>query len=194
MRAKPQWCIDNCKYAKVGLGFCPDAGIVARAKYAAIAEGPGAQETLDTRGPDGYGRPLIGPTGQFWEREVLWPLGLRREDFIIGNSLHCRPPRNEYPTGKLRKDAEEACRHWDDKINEFNPDIYIVTFHPAACLSYRSPQFLQFLIKAHQMAKKFAAEGRRPCLLLGQKAMNLKAPWLRGGVKKWNRHFWEVAL
>jgi len=191
MKKKPEFCYANCKYAGTGIGFIPDEP-GGNARIAVLAEAPGASETLDSGGEDGYGRPLVGYTGRFWETKVLLPLDLRREDILICNTIRCRPPRNSYPTGELRKQAESACRHWDGKLDEFNPDIFIVTFHPAACLPFRTPQFFPFLVRAHELAKKFMEEGRRPLILMGDKAMNLKAPWLEGGVKRWERHFWEA--
>jgi DNA polymerase len=61
-----------------------------RAQWMIIGEAPGAEE-------DRQGEPFVGRAGQLLN-EMLWALGLAREEVYIANVLKCRPPNNRDPS------------------------------------------------------------------------------------------------
>lgn len=78
-------------------------------KYLALAEAPGREEALAET-------PLVGSAGKKWEKEIN-RLGLEREDFVLINSVQCRPVvdgRNGKPT----LTEIENCRFWVNKYIE----------------------------------------------------------------------------
>lgn len=157
---------------------------------ALLLEGPGSGEILFEHPDDGYGAPLVGPTGEMFNYRILRPLGIPRSALLIGNTIRCRPPMNEYPTGPMRTKAETACRHWDDAILDYNPNWFIPTYHPSAI--FQKPQFEEFVKESMKRAwEESHVKGQRPMVLMGLKAMNLVAPYLKGGMKKWQRGYWS---
>lgn len=177
---KPAGC-EGCPQRSVGVGFVPDER-PEEPLVAMVLEAPGEDEAV-------LSRPLVGKAGQAWLRRLIYQNGFKREDVLIANCLRCRPPENLYPIGKMRVEAERNCRQYDDKLIEFNPTLYIVTLHPAMLL--RSSAMMRLVQKDVRMAFEKAKEGHRVCLLMGDKAMHLVAPWLKDGVKKWRGHWWE---
>lgn len=159
---------------------------------ALLLEGPGSGEILYEDPSDGYGAPLVGNTGDFVNYHILRPLGIPRSALLIGNTIRCRPRMNEYPTGKLRVEAESACRHWDDKLIEFDPNWIIHTYHPSAI--FKKPQVVEFVKRAMKDAWAMR-KTHRPLVTMGVKAMNLTEPWLKGGLKKWQRTYgdWDYS-
>lgn len=123
----------------------------------------------------------------------LWSLQVEGDESYVAKALihhNCRPSSmNEYPIGKLRVEAERHCRLYDDQLVKFRPDLFLVTIHPAMLL--RSSAMTRLVQRDVRRAFEFAAKGYRPCLLMGDKAMNLVAPWLKDGVKRWRGHWWE---
>ena len=185
-KPKPQTC-SGCAFASQGISFVPDCAFGPKPIIALWLEAPGAGEVADTQGSMGYGRPLVGPTGRFFDWQVLSKVGLKREHLLIGNTLRCRPPRNEYPTGKTRHAAEEFCRQYDQRIREFNPTILYLTYHPSVC--FRSPQLVKFVRATMKKAKRTALlEGERPLVLMGDKAFQLWLSHLKGGLRRWQGH------
>ncbi|HOQ47949.1 MAG TPA: uracil-DNA glycosylase family protein [Bryobacteraceae bacterium] len=175
---KPDEC-KGCPLMKNSTGFCgdyyPDEPIMAM-----VLKMPGKDEVIN-------GEPMTGRAGKFWEKEYLHPLGLRRQDVLIANTIRCFPHGGEFPTGKVRKGALAYCRRWD-VLDKFRPDLWIVTFNPAAIL--RSPQQGKFFTRALEFARDRAREGYRPVILAGEEAKEVYAPWLDGSMKKWERHYW----
>ncbi|MCE5308921.1 MAG: hypothetical protein LLG20_14880, partial [Acidobacteriales bacterium] len=121
--------------------------------------------------------------------------GLAREDVLICNTLRCRPFGNEgagkdgnkYPTGKLRTSAEKTCRQYDFAIREWRPDAFVITMHPSGLL--HTPMIMR-LVQSHvKLAVRLAKQGRRPCIIFGDKAKELLAPQLEGGLKRWMGHW-----
>jgi len=134
--------------------------------------------------------PLAGPAGQFWLRGLMEPFGLRREDVLIANVLRCHPPKNTYPTGKLRDLAEHHCRQYDEAIRAFSPNLFIVTFHPAAIL--RTPAYYEPTKRAVEKALGFLERGFRPCLLMGDKAAKLVFPIIaEENLTRWQGHWFQ---
>lgn len=79
----------KCELCRSRTNAVPGEGpIDAKAMF--IGEGPGREE-------DVQGRPFVGPAGQLLE-ELLYSIGLSREDVFIGNIVKCRPPNNRVPT------------------------------------------------------------------------------------------------
>lgn len=206
VQRKPDWCYANCAYAKVGSGIAFDEWPKAP-KIAVLLEAPGGDEIV-------HGRPLMGVAGKSWEWNLLFPLKKCRADVGICNTLRCRPPHNGYPTGTLRREAERCCRHWDSVeqggdrcigpggIVKFNPDLFLITEHPAAILHSGALGKMRLIRKHMERAFRFADQGARPCVLMGRTAMDLIAPELsrasdelhrgkKGGLTKWFGHFWE---
>lgn len=182
--SKPDLC-SLCPYHEIGGGFCADEGDSNTAKILFVLEGPGQEEILD-------GRPLTGRTGRFWEWKLLPHTGFVRGDVAIANTLRCRPPGNKYPIGKLRVVAERFCRCHDGKvIKPFHPTHWGVTYHPAAL--FRTPNRSKIILRALTRAGEIARSGGRPALLMGDKAMGVFVPHLKGGVKKWQGHWEEVS-
>jgi hypothetical protein len=70
--------------------------------------------------------------------------------------------------------------------------MFLITLHPATLLRSSAPTRL--VRKQVQKAFDFAAKGERPCILMGDKATGIIAPWAHGGVKKWNGHWWYGSL
>ena len=62
-----------------------------------VGEGPGADE-------DQQGEPFVGRAGQLLNN-MIFAMGLRREDVYIANVVKCRPPSNRTP----EKDECETC-------------------------------------------------------------------------------------
>jgi uracil-DNA glycosylase len=180
MNRKPSYC-STCPYSSTGVGFVPDEGDPGRVKIAIVLEAPGQEEALNNQ-------PLIGRAGRFWQKALIESLGYSRSDVLICNSLRCHPPKNQYPTGKLRKEAEKHCRHWDSSLVQFNPTIFLVTLHPAALL--RTPN-LTLLVLADLKKAFTLSQTERPCVLMGDKAMSVFAPFLKGGVKRWRGSTWK---
>ena len=60
------------------------------ADWLVIGEAPGADE-------DRQGEPFVGPAGQLLT-EMLYAIGLQRDDVFICNILKCRPPDNRNPS------------------------------------------------------------------------------------------------
>ncbi len=61
-----------------------------QAQWMVVGEAPGADE-------DRQGEPFVGRAGQLLN-EMLWALGLAREEVYIANVLKCRPPNNRDPS------------------------------------------------------------------------------------------------
>lgn len=122
-------------------------------------------------------------------------------------SHNCMPPSLKYPIGQLRKDAEAYCRRYDSVqgiglepggLAAFDADCFIISIHPSAVL--RSNQMTPLL--QHKVADDFGGTlakafrlykaGRRPLVLLGDKAKDLVAPEFAEGVTKWVGHIEDL--
>jgi hypothetical protein len=179
---KPLYCQEECQYSGVGGGFVQDTSNSPDPFIAAVvAEAPGQEEVVQ-------GTPLVGKAGRLLQA-LAKLAGVNWDRILRCNVLRCRPPANVYPTGELRTAAEKTCRHWDGQLNYFNPNIWGVTFHPAEV--FRSPREKKFILAALVRLQEHIEAGDRPCLLLGVKAMNQFAPWLSGGMKRWQNHWWH---
>lgn len=143
-------------------------------------EAPGAEEIIDQA-------PLVGKAGKLFFNDILGPLGITRNDIIIGNTIRCHPPANKYPIGKLRYAAELSCRVYDNVLREYKPDIILFTYHPSAV--FRQPAYLALIRADISKAFRFSMLGKRVVVLMGEKAINLLVGYPfkvgKGGLKMW---------
>lgn len=131
---------------------------------------------------------LVGKSAFELMQWALPPVGLKRRDIFIDNTLRCLPPRNgdsNYPKGAERKRAEACCRHYD-RWDKFKPDVSIVSMHPAGII--REPTSLWLQVKNFEKARDFAKRGLKVLVLAGGKAVK----WWLGyadNVTKWQGHY-----
>jgi DNA polymerase len=79
-----------------------------------IGEGPGEEE-------DKQGRPFVGRSGQFL-REMITQVGLKDNDYFIGNVIKCRPPNNRDP----KPEEIDACSHWlKSQLETIEPEVIV---------------------------------------------------------------------
>lgn len=113
----------NCKNCSLGQcekldGYNPHVygyGNVA-SKIFFVAEAPGFTETQKQI-------PLIGKSGQLYEKKILAPLGLERDDIWTTNTVLCRPPNNRKPTEEERK---LCLPHFEAQLKLMQPKLIIV--------------------------------------------------------------------
>ncbi len=92
-----------------------------QARLMIIGEAPGAEE-------DRQGLPFVGAAGLLLS-ELLFAIGLKREQVYIANVLKCRPPNNRDPNpGEI-----QACAHFlRRQIELIEPDLILVLGRVAA--------------------------------------------------------------
>ena len=176
-----------------------DCGDPKTAQMVLLAEAPGKNEVVHLLDPEHYfwgsinqtnlnirkkyfpdipekirklGMPLVGKSGMALNQWFFNPLGIKREQTILANTLRCLPPKHgesHYPIGEERKEAEQHCRQYDNLIEAFKPDIAIITIHPAAVLREAAPYPL--VLMDFQKARDFVKAGTRPVVLTGGKAV-----------------------
>jgi hypothetical protein len=151
---------------------------------------------------------LDSARGRVFLRENIEPLGLTKEDLVITYVIRCLPPWSkklkgrEYPTGKMRENAESVCRRFDrlkglrgelvsGGIEEWNPDLFIFSFDPQDII--RIPAYHRLIQRCFDKAYHYYNLGYRPCVLLGEESVNLQAPFVKthGGLKNWFGHALE---
>jgi len=88
-----------CSLAQTRKNIVFNRGNVEYASILHCAEAPGAKE-------DKEGLPLIGRSGQFYQKAID-KLGLTERSYFC-NTIKCRPPNNRDPT----KDEKEACLNY----------------------------------------------------------------------------------
>jgi len=87
----------------------------AHARLMIIGEAPGAEE-------DRQGLPFVGAAGQLLS-EMLYAIGLQREQVYIANMLKCRPPNNRDP----QKSEIQACEYFlRRQIELIEPKLILV--------------------------------------------------------------------
>ena len=86
-----------------------------------IGEAPGKDEDLK-------GEPFVGRAGRLLN-EVIFSLGLKREEVYIANILKCRPPNNRDPS----QDEIQSCTTYlEQQIKMISPKIIIAVGRVAA--------------------------------------------------------------
>ena len=182
--AKPSSC-KMCPYSHIGQSFCPDYK-PENPKIALLLEAPGATEIIENS-------PLMGRAGQLMWEKITPYANLKRSDFLICNTLRCRPPDNKYPTSYLRRNAENNCRMYDKYLLDFDPNLFIITYHPASV--FRQLVYLRLIQEDIKKAKDFYEKGYRPLVLMGDKAVSMvdTTPFKvgKGGLRMWRGHYWE---
>ncbi len=94
-----------------------------------VGEGPGQQEDLQ-------GEPFVGPAGKLLD-EMLYIIGLGRENCYITNIVKCRPPHNRDPEAA----EQDACIHWlRDQTKLIQPKL-IVCLGRIAAMRLIKPDF-----------------------------------------------------
>ena len=201
VRRKPALC-NLCPYAKIGGGFVPDWWPPSEPRLAVFLEAPGGDEVL-------LCEPMVGRAGRFWERALLRPLGLCRDEVIIANCLRCRPwgpPKlpNQFPSGPLAKKVMQICRQYDffhgqagslvpRGLADWDPNLFVITYHPAAILRERA--FYRLALADFEKAGRYMEKGWRVCVLCGDKAASLVWPLVnKGGVEAWRGHVFTASL
>jgi uracil-DNA glycosylase family 4 len=107
-----EYCI-KCKEFKNGIAIPYWS---KKSKYAMIAEAPGREE-ID---PDKK-TPLIGASGKLLFK-ILRKLGLYRHNFLLINTMQCRPLNKHKGNGKPTKENINNCDFWVKKYLEvFDP-------------------------------------------------------------------------
>ena len=179
---KPSSC-DGCAYLKGSSGYCAD-WTPSNPKLAIILRAASKDEVIN-------GEMMSGKAGRYWFYEFFTKAGFDRKDVLISKVLRCNPNIGVFPIGAEKKKAVEACKRYDGPIQQFNPDIFIVSFSPVDLM--KSPAQVKFIRRVIEKVKGFIAEGRRPAILFGIEAREKYAPWLAGQMKKFQGHYWEVA-
>jgi hypothetical protein len=169
---KPERCT-GCCFSKCSTGFAHDWVSIGPPKLMVVMKMPAREEVVSGKAGTG------GAAYYFWKDFIL-PTGLRKDQVTICNVLRCVA---DFPIGKMRREAIEACRRWDDPIREWKPDVMGISFSPSGLL--KVPQQSRFLHRAIERAAEFASKGVKPLLLLGDEAREKFLPHLSGGLKTW---------
>lgn len=91
------------------------------ADWMIIGEAPGRDE-------DAQGEPFVGRAGQLLN-EMLFAIGLKREQVFIANILKCRPPNNRDPS----PEEAQACEHFlKQQIQWVKPKVILAVGRIAA--------------------------------------------------------------
>ena len=200
MRAKPTGCA-RCPHRHRGNGFAKDHWPLSGSpRVAYLLEAPGYSEVLHSDPDDGFGRPLMGASGDWFNEHCLRMCGLARHEVAIFNTLRCNPSHNIYPTDQLKVLAEKTCRQYDDRLLDYDPTVVGLTYHPAA--TFRTPSYIAFIEASARKVASLAGEGERPLLIMGKVGFHANGlEWLRGGrdecvpaegLKKWQGHLWRL--
>jgi len=91
------------------------------AKIMVIGEAPGADE-------DQQGEPFVGRAGQLLN-EMLFAIGIKREQVFIANILKCRPPNNRDP---LPEEAAQCRPYLLRQIDAIRPRVLLAVGRVAA--------------------------------------------------------------
>lgn len=196
---KPPGC-KECPFRLSGTGFVadwfPDEDKAPRLGF--LLDFPNSDDVISRR-------PWSGKAGYAWEKAYLAPFGLCLQDVMISHVLRCQPKEQRfgkklYPIAGMRRGAEMSCRQHDKVcwggpvertggIHSFEPDTFVVTFHPREALAV--PALSHLILADIKKAVKKMEAGRRVLVLMGDEAKDLVAPWLRGSVKSWRGHHWQ---
>lgn len=140
--------------------------------------------------------------GRFLEHILLAQAGLEKKDVLITHVLRCSTWA--YPTGPDANRAERACRNFDRftgvggaikqtslSLESWGPNIFIPTFGLDKLMDIGA--YYALALEDIAKAKRFAASGFKPLLLMGSEPAFFLAPWLAGagGIKNWRGHWWE---
>lgn len=164
---KPLWRLDakrnihrtNIDFSKVRLSVC--------------GEGPAYDEALK-------GYPFAGRAGSLMNHWIFDETGIDRSKVVIDNVVRCDAVEPDKP---INKDAVDFCVQYD-RHREFQPELDILTLHPAALLRDIVPLPLvqADFGKARELSRDF-----RVRLLLGKSAIQ---KWYRfaSNPTRWRGH------
>lgn len=109
--------ISNCKECKLYNGGRVKPYWTPMSRFVAIGEAPGKQEVDDNE-------PFVGKAGEILG-EVMSEIGFRKEEFLIINSVNCRPTDGN-KNGKPTEQQTIKCKKWLRKyIKVLNPEKMI---------------------------------------------------------------------
>ncbi len=91
------------------------------AEWMIIGEGPGAEE-------DRQGVPFVGRAGKLLDN-MIYAIGLRRQEVYIANAVKCRPPENRDPKPE---ELATCLPYLERQIELLNPRILLVLGRVAA--------------------------------------------------------------
>lgn len=98
-----------------------------RSRFLMLAEAPGFEEIQEDQKT-----PLVGKAGRTLFSH-LKNFGFAREDFLIINTVQCRPVTSSGKNGKPSYEEIEACRYWTSRIWQvFKPKL-VLAFGNYAC-------------------------------------------------------------
>ena len=106
MRNKDVRC-RGCVLCDIGTGFARTDGR-GELDILVVAEALGEDEAK-------VGRPLVGKEGLTWDRIVsrtyddVLKRNLKRDDFVHGNTINCRPPADPRGAGRLNPGPDRRC-------------------------------------------------------------------------------------
>lgn len=86
-----------------------------------VGEAPGKDEDIQ-------GKPFVGRAGRLLT-EVIFSMGLSREDVFIANILKCRPPDNRDPKSE---EVQKCIGYLQKQINLVNPKVIVAVGRIAA--------------------------------------------------------------
>lgn len=181
MLSKPPSC-KLCRFSYLSTGFVPDTG-EETAKIAVVLDSPSRSDVLD----QGYWK---GHVGRVYEDRYLTPLGLQRKDVLFSAVLRCKPPVNDWPDKRMGEIGASCCRHYDQALREWRPDLAIVTFSLLDVA--KTPALFRLVLAAFEKAVRFQQRGFRPVVLMGGHASELLLPWTGGSAKKWAGTHMEI--
>lgn len=93
-----------------------------KSKFGIMAEAPGREEVLEENKT-----PLVGASGKLLFNKEFSKLGFKREDFLIINTIQCRPVLNGR-NGKPKFEEINRCRFWVEKYFEVSKVKYLIAF------------------------------------------------------------------
>lgn len=174
---KPQYCA-TCPGTHKGLGFAP-AISGPDPKFALLLDKPGETDARE-------GAVLSGQTGAKLLK-VLSTYNLTWNDILRDSVLRCRPG----PTTRAddRELMTRLCRHWDTVLDEYNPDVVIISWAPKYAL-IEVPGESYVLHDCIKKALHFHEQGKHPLIAMGEGPLNLLFPELSPPINQWVRtHF-----
>lgn len=123
MRNKDVRC-RGCVLCDIGTGFARTDGR-GELDILVVAEALGEDEAE-------VGRPLVGKAGLTWDRIVsrtyddVLKRNLKRDDFVHGNTINCRPPDNVLVGAPYEQAALDHCRPYlEETIKDVQPKAII---------------------------------------------------------------------
>lgn len=140
------------------------------------------------------GVPSVAGAGAMLDAWVFRPLGLKREECFISQTIRCTPPRGKtgkaYPIGDVRTQAESACRQWD-RLPQFLSNasqgaVAVCTILPSDLMAQVTP--LPLLIADIRKAMEFAATGLKVVVLMGGKAAETYLGY-GSNAARWRGHY-----